>query len=106
VIATSVVVTVFATAVVIVGGSLIWLLERNITSATFRSWGDAVWWALTTLTTVGYGDHVPVTVAGREQDQAAVGLLRDEEVITESVSEGVKRAASSSRRRWRTSAQR
>jgi voltage-gated potassium channel len=65
VIATSVVVTVFATAVVIVGGSLTWLLERNITGATFRSWGDAVWWALTTLTTVGYGDHVPVTVAGR-----------------------------------------
>ena len=31
----------------------------------FPSFGLAVWWAIVTLATVGYGDVVPTTVAGR-----------------------------------------
>jgi voltage-gated potassium channel len=65
VVRTTIVITSVATVVILVGGTVTWLLERDIPGSTFGSWGDALWLALTTLTTVGYGDHVPVTVGGR-----------------------------------------
>ena len=33
--------------------------------ANVTSIGDALWWAATTVTTVGYGDRYPVTTTGR-----------------------------------------
>jgi voltage-gated potassium channel len=39
--------------------------ERNEPHATIVSFGDAIWWACVTVTTVGYGDYSPVTVTGR-----------------------------------------
>ena len=41
------------------------IVMRVVDQQNYPSLGSAVWWALQTLTTVGYGDVVPTTVAGR-----------------------------------------
>lgn len=39
--------------------------ERGADNANIQSFGDALWWAASTVTTVGYGDYFPVTTVGR-----------------------------------------
>lgn len=46
--------------------------ERHSENANITSFGDAVWWTLTTMSTVGYGDRFPTTVEGR---LVAIGLM-------------------------------
>lgn len=46
--------------------------ERGHPGAAIDTFGDALWWACTTVTTVGYGDEFPVTAEGR---LIAVGLM-------------------------------
>ncbi|WP_138413969.1 potassium channel family protein [Sinomonas gamaensis] len=46
--------------------------EENTAGANIRSFPDALWWAFTTVTTVGYGDRYPVTDVGRA---AAIVLM-------------------------------
>jgi voltage-gated potassium channel len=50
------------TVILTVGaGVLIWAVDRQ----HFPSVGEGMWWAVQTLTTVGYGDLVPGTTPGR-----------------------------------------
>ena len=39
--------------------------ERHEPGSSIRTFGQALWWALTTITTIGYGDTVPVSTEGR-----------------------------------------
>ena len=58
--------TVCGAVVLVYAGSLAILqAERDQPSSKITSFGDAVWWAITTVTTVGYGDLSPVTTMGR-----------------------------------------
>ncbi|GLZ37601.1 potassium channel family protein [Actinokineospora sp. NBRC 105648] len=54
------------TLMVAFGASLAVLdAERSHPDASITTFGDALWWTLTTISTVGYGDRYPITVEGR-----------------------------------------
>lgn len=60
--------------------------EQHAAGAHITNMGEAMWWAVTTITTVGYGDYYPVTASGKVIAAAlmltGIGLLG---VITASV---------------------
>jgi voltage-gated potassium channel len=58
--------TLLVALIATTGGALIVLeVERGTAEANIVTLGDALWWAITTVTTVGYGDRFPTTGAGR-----------------------------------------
>ena len=51
--------------VVIVGCASLALAVEEHAGGSIQTFGDALWWAVTTVTTVGYGDTFPVSPAGK-----------------------------------------
>jgi voltage-gated potassium channel len=58
-------VVIITSALILVTSIVVYDLERDVPNSTIHSWPDALWWAISTVTTVGYGDKVPVTAGGR-----------------------------------------
>lgn len=50
---------------VLFSGALVAFYAEHPTNSEFATFGDALWWAVVTLTTVGYGDITPETTTGR-----------------------------------------
>jgi voltage-gated potassium channel len=50
---------------IIFGGVGVLLAEANDPSSNIKTLGNGVWWAITTVSTVGYGDYYPVTALSK-----------------------------------------
>ena len=59
---------------IVLASGLVYLAEHRAQPDVFGSIPEAMWWAVVTMTTVGYGDVVPVTVAGKVLG-ACIGVI-------------------------------
>jgi voltage-gated potassium channel len=56
---------IFIGMLLVISSSLMYFAENEAQPEVFSSIPAAMWWAIVTLTTVGYGDTFPITAAGR-----------------------------------------
>lgn len=68
---------VAASLLLLDGALIVYFYERDAPGANIVTIGNSLWWAIVTVTTVGYGDLYPVTLAGRivASGVMAIGVL-------------------------------
>ena len=57
--------TLMGNGLLLIATAMVWLLEKNQPNAQIHSFFDALWWGVSTITTIGYGDLLPQTFLGR-----------------------------------------
>ncbi|MCY4578302.1 MAG: ion channel [Chloroflexi bacterium] len=55
----------YGIGIVLLAATIVTTAEQNAVGANIQSFPDALYWSLVTVSTVGYGDHYPVSVVGK-----------------------------------------
>ena len=54
-----------AAAIILLGTFVMYAIESKVPNTEIKTLGDSLWWVVETITTVGYGDIVPISSLGR-----------------------------------------